>query len=633
MVDNTDVSVSFGAETDALEKGVSLVGESLHLLEAPIKAVGQAFESIKDKVEGVFSDVVSVVETAGKKLADVAGGILRSSFSLAEVLKIFGGGGAALAAVLEMMSKSDEAMAKLAANADRASISVGRLQQLTYAAGLRGVGADALAEALKKSADLVDEMGRKENDFSKLLDANKVRWKDQHGVILDTNSALDITADLVRRAANYSQAVKIADWAGYSEAMVPFLRQGAAAIADMARQAPVVSEELVRQRAEIQDNWNAMIANMSYRFKAFVVELTGWLQPLIDLLGKMASYTWTNLKEGVTGAMAALTPSNFADRFDALGDMLKTTTAGADTFTGAFRRAAEAALALGRGAVTKLPPEDKKADKDEIRAAMEAAAEEIRIQQLKYAQIAERINTNAKLFVITEQEKTHQLIAAVNERERAETAVLDKELKNNQLSKAQKQAVENEKTTIVQRATLDRQKIQDEALLEETKEWQSALGTLQSAWDSQLKGLLAGTTKWSTAMRSIFADLVLDIIKEFEKAAIAKAALSLAGMGTSPGAGGIGGSVFSAIASLATTLGSVIGLDTGGYVTQTGIAVVHQGETVVPAQASTPYGGASGGTTFHFNGPVIGTQAWINSMIPQLSRALAAYGRLNPSVS
>jgi hypothetical protein len=54
------------------------------------------------------------------------------------------------------------------------------------------------------------------------------------------------------------------------------------------------------------------------------------------------------------------------------------------------------------------------------------------------------------------------------------------------------------------------------------------LSPIQSAWDGQLKGLLAGTTKWATAMKTIVGDLVIDLIKALESFVIKKAALQLA---------------------------------------------------------------------------------------------------------
>ncbi len=86
-------------------------------------------------------------------------------------------------------------------------------------------------------------------------------------------------------------------------------------------------------------------------------------------------------------------------------------------------------------------------------------------------------------------------------------------------------------------------------------------------------------------------------------------------------------------------------LDTGAWeIPNTMTAQLHTGEMVVPAEpaaalrnyaqgngSSAAPGAGGGGPVFHFNGPVIGTQAFVNSMIPQIAKALQQYGNRNPS--
>ncbi len=79
-------------------------------------------------------------------------------------------------------------------------------------------------------------------------------------------------------------------------------------------------------------------------------------------------------------------------------------------------------------------------------------------------------------------------------------------------------------------------------------------------------------------------------------------------------------------------LANVPKLDVGGYVLSSGLAMIHSGESIVPAAVNQPYGGGGGGgSTINVNGPVIGTQAFVNSLVRQLAPALATYARNNPS--
>jgi hypothetical protein len=317
-------------------------------------------------------------------------------------------------------------------------------------------------------------------------------------------------------------------------------------------------------------------------------------------------------------------------------------------------------------------------NKDAASAAMMAAEGAIKAADLQYSRTKEMLEAQYKVHAITEQQMTQATIEAVNAREAAELAAIAKAESRGGLTLAEHQKLENEKTKITQTAINERQKLQDKALEIEVKNWTSALSSIQSAWDSQLRGLLAGTTSFSAAMKSVFADLVLDIIKGFEKIALEKAALGLANLfGTSPqsaiggllgGLGGAGGSaattanttalskLTTAVSALNVTMGghaavtatdtaatatdtAVTAADTAAttahtgvtlssiaatasntiatvantiaegvkaiipgfasgadMVTQSGLAVVHQGEAIIPAAEATAYsGGASSG--------------------------------------
>lgn len=68
------------------------------------------------------------------------------------------------------------------------------------------------------------------------------------------------------------------------------------------------------------------------------------------------------------------------------------------------------------------------------------------------------------------------------------------------------------------------------------------------------------------------------------------------------------------------------------------LAMLHPNEMVLDAGNATSArkmfeggGGGSGGFQVNINGPVIGTQAWINQLLPQLSRAVYAHQAANPS--
>ena len=72
------------------------------------------------------------------------------------------------------------------------------------------------------------------------------------------------------------------------------------------------------------------------------------------------------------------------------------------------------------------------------------------------------------------------------------------------------------------------QKLQDQQLQQDTKDWENALKPLQSAFDSQLRGLLSGTETWAQAMKKIVGDLVIQFIEGAETMAVRWASIELA---------------------------------------------------------------------------------------------------------
>lgn len=298
-----------------------------------------------------------------------------------------------------------------------------------------------------------------------------------------------------------------------------------------------------------------------------------------------------------------------------------------------------------------------------LQAQLEYWKNAIKLQDEYYTKLKNGYEADLQLGRITETQKTQLLLQALAARERTQLADADIESKLGGLSVAQKQKIEDDKTQIAAKAALERQKIIEGEQLYNMKSWEASLGGLQSAWDSQLRGLLAGTTSWAQAMKNIAANMVIEMIREFEKLAIVKPLAQALANVTAPAefftsilkmimasvgqvfagttanlAPALGPAAPAAAAGIASAVeGVAVGmakLDVGtDLVMREGAAYLHSGESVVPAaQTAGPYTGGAGGPSFHFNGPIIGNQAWINQMIPQLARGMANYQRLNPSL-
>jgi len=316
-----------------------------------------------------------------------------------------------------------------------------------------------------------------------------------------------------------------------------------------------------------------------------------------------------------------------------------------------------------------------KAVGDAVKAQMEQYQAAVKAADTQYNQTKSLLESEVKDHEITYDQETQALLKALADRHAATMATLNDESQTAGLSEAQYKKIQSEKLLADQKYIADRQKIVQQAAQQEAKEWKAAADQVASAFNSQLKGLLSGTTTWSKAMKSISADLVLKMIEDQVKltlewlasqarilaaaiatqtgmtaASTAGAALRsaaevasgqtsilsvvenalkaiFAGAGQTaagvsgnmapevgPAAPAFGAAAGAAVVAMGTALagGGGAAFDVGtNYVVRGGLALIHPGETIVPAgvptaQGSGPYtagrnaGGTAGGDV-HLN--------------------------------
>ena len=339
----------------------------------------------------------------------------------------------------------------------------------------------------------------------------------------------------------------------------------------------------------------------------------------------------------------------------------------------------------GTGDNRPPPPSSAQPNTAAINAAMSAAAEQIKLADEVYAQQAERLSAEVKLHQITYTQENQALLAALDVRQAAELAAVAREASTGGLSVAQAQKIANEKLEIDQKYVQARQKVIDQGVQEEAQKWQGVLQPIESAWNSQLRGMLAGTETFGQAMKKIAGDMVITWIEGAEKMVVnwtagelAKTTATTAGVAARTGAEQAGASVSLAtqIAANLKAIGSdaakvfadvfaylspvmgpfaaapaaaasalVLGAETlmpsaaiGGYVVSDGLAMIHGGETILPARINQPYSGGAGGGSQNINLNLSafnpsGLQQVIRQMMPQMARELGSYQQLNPSTA
>lgn len=326
--------------------------------------------------------------------------------------------------------------------------------------------------------------------------------------------------------------------------------------------------------------------------------------------------------------------------------------------------------AVGGAVSTALPqvPNLPIPNPDALKAQLEQYQTLIKLADDAFKQTQEKLSSEVKLHQITYDQETQLLLGALAKRYAAENAAIDGELTVYARGSSQYQKALDDRKLIDQKYAQDRQKIIDQAYQNDAKQFEQVGSTILGAWNSQLRGLLAGTTSWATAFKNILGDLLIKFI-EFVESMVVKWAAGQLAIATASQAskvatnlpmiqGDVGqafagfaafyaptlgpGAIGAATASAAAVQAQAVGLasaDVGGYVLSDGLAVIHQGETITPASIAQPYnpeasGGAGSGPALTVNmSQFVGTTQFLQQIVPQLSRLLNNYSKFNPSLA
>lgn len=343
-----------------------------------------------------------------------------------------------------------------------------------------------------------------------------------------------------------------------------------------------------------------------------------------------------------------------ADRLTPYRDALSATQALQQSFAADTARAA-AALSQG----------DDAAYADAARAAQLAASEELRILADATKQKLALYSEEARFFQITEQQKLSLSQQALDAEYASELAALQRQEALGDQSLAAKQRVDDMVIEATRRRDDQMAELNRSALQQQERDYQAFGNSITQALNSQLRGLVTGTTTWRTAFGNVLEDLLVKFIEWCETtvqhyvlAEAAKTAATASGVAARTGAeqGGAAASlgaqgaaavrsilssaaeafagVFgflaplmgplaigpatAAEATVAGMAGAVVSADIGMWeVPRDQLALIHQNELIMPAGpagalrdmlTNTPGGGgaASGGPvaihpTTHFH--------------------------------
>ena len=293
---------------------------------------------------------------------------------------------------------------------------------------------------------------------------------------------------------------------------------------------------------------------------------------------------------------------------------------------------------------------------------------------------------DAENYSTSQMTKVQRTIEAATQYYEVEKATLAKIRDLWPAHSAQWEAANRKLVVASQQATTEILRLNQQAFTALRTEVGGYVDAVSTSWNSSLRGLLAGTTSFSTAMKKVFGDLIIYMIEQIEKKFLfeqaktvltkllfgTEAAAAVTAEGTKTAATETGaaartateaaaaeatlplrigkfiseitadaalvfGGIFAnqapllgpaaaveAAAGQATVLAELANvpkLDVGtNYVAQTGLAMIHQGETIIPAQANTPFTGGGGSTTVNLS---------INAVD---AKSFSSLVRSNPSV-
>jgi hypothetical protein len=155
---------------------------------------------------------------------------------------------------------------------------------------------------------------------------------------------------------------------------------------------------------------------------------------------------------------------------------------------------------------------DGRAANDAVRAAMSEVDGTIKVLQQGLALKKTILDAEVAQHLITADQKYAILLDETNKEYEAEKALLKKEEDLGGLSLRQKQDIKNKLLILEQthvKAVLDLNIAQ---VAKQQKVWEGYANTVTGAFNSQLRGLLAGTTSFAKAFKNIIADLIMSFI-------------------------------------------------------------------------------------------------------------------------
>jgi uncharacterized protein YecA (UPF0149 family) len=162
---------------------------------------------------------------------------------------------------------------------------------------------------------------------------------------------------------------------------------------------------------------------------------------------------------------------------------------------------------------------------DAARAAQLAASEEVRVLADGLKQKLALYTQEARFYEITQQEKLELSQQAISQEYAAELGALQGQDALGEQSLASKQRVDDMLIEATRRRDDQMGALTRSALQDQERDYQAFGSSISQALNSQLRGLLTGTTTWHTAFKNALEDLLIKFI-EWCETSVARYALA-----------------------------------------------------------------------------------------------------------
>lgn len=231
-------------------------------LQAKVRDFERQMKEAGDKADAAVRDIENRFSQANPQL---------NLGPLTNALKGFLGA-FSLERLFSAFREANQELIKLGETAKSTGVELNTLAALRRISSIEGIDQTKLTKGLEGLASALNEARREENDLSKLLDANNIKYKDRNGQVISTNEALRIAADLINRAATEQDKIKIAETLGLTREWVRVLEGGPAAFDAAIRKANELGATLdyatIAKAKEFETTWNTAWTNFATWAKA-----------------------------------------------------------------------------------------------------------------------------------------------------------------------------------------------------------------------------------------------------------------------------------------------------------------------------------------------------------------------------